>query len=203
MPKSDEEYQSEIDELKAKIEGLADSKKTILDEKKKLEKKYKESDSDEYFKLRDDYEKLEGENRKLEKSNNVLSKDLEKSVNSIAEKDKNLSKLLVDDFGVKGIGLLNKHKAIDIEEAVAYAKREGKPQLVDGVAMVGDKTYGDWIKEDLPNLPKSHMYLKANENSGGGAGGGSGGGSNAVGKIDGTKSEQEAYIANKFNINKE
>jgi predicted RNase H-like nuclease (RuvC/YqgF family) len=177
---TEEEIQALRDELKNANESITklESKNSeVIRKNKKLSTEYNE---EEFTKLLDKVEELENGNRKLEKANGTLTKDFEKATATITEKDGSLSKLLIDDFGVKGIGLLDKHKAIDVEETNAYAKREGNPQLVDGVAMVGDKTYGDWIKEDLPNLPKAHMYLQANENSGGGAGGGNnGGGGNA------------------------
>jgi predicted nuclease with TOPRIM domain len=180
MPKSDEQYQSEIDDLKAKIDGLVDSKNTILDEKKKLEKKYKEFDSDEYFKLRDDFDKLEGEHKKLEKANGLLSKDFEKANATIAEKDGNLSKLLIDDGIAKSLNGLDKHKLNDgaLELATMAIKSKGV-ELVDGVAMIGDKSLNDYITTDWLADGASKNLLTPNENSGGGANGGnSNGGQN-------------------------
>jgi len=173
-----EKLQAELDKANDSINSLSDKNKQILDEKKKMERKYKEVDLDEYLKLQDDFDKLEGEHKKLEKANGVLSKDLEKSNLLVTEKDGSLSKLLIDDGIAKSLNGLDKHKLNDgaLELATMAIKSKGV-ELVDGVAMIGDKALNDYITTDWLEDGASKNLVTANSNSGGGAGGGTGGGS--------------------------
>jgi predicted nuclease with TOPRIM domain len=193
--KTVEELQAELDKQNEKIEALANKNAEILDEKKKLEKKYKEIDTDEYFKLRDEHDALQNEYKKLEKDNAKLSKDNESLSNTVTEKEGSLRTLLVDDGIAKALNGLDRHKLNDgaLELATLAIKSKGV-DLVDGVAMVGDKPLNEYIANDFVNEPSARNLITPNENSGGGAGGGDGGGGNSLKKGSMSLSEKGAYI---------
>lgn len=194
---ADENNQELID----RIEKLEKINSELKEEKTELKAKYKGVDVDEFLELKKRFGELEQENTKLEKQNSTLTKDLEATSKLVAEKEGSLSKLLIDDGIAKSLNGLDKHKLNDgaLELATLAIKAKGV-ELVDGVAMVGEKPLNDFITNDWLNDPASRNLVTPNENSGGGAGGGNNNGAPTVGKLDGTKEEQEAYIASKFNL---
>jgi len=178
---TDEEIQALRDELKDANDSISKLEKKnseVIRKNKKLSTEYSE---DEFNKLLDRNEVLEAEHKKLEKANGVLSKDLEKSNLLVTEKDGSLSKLLIDDGIAKSLNGLDKHKLNDgaLELATMAIKSKGV-ELVDGVAMIGDKALNDYITTDWLEDGASKNLVTANSNTGGGAGGGTGGGSGNV-----------------------
>jgi len=158
-----EKLQAELDKANDSINSLSDKNKQILDEKKKMERKYKEVDLDEFLKLQEDFDKLEGEHKKLEKANGAMTKDLEKANQLVTEKDGSLSKLLIDDGIAKSLNGLDKHKLNDgaLELATMAIKSKGV-ELVDGVAMIGDKALNDYITTDWLEDGASKNLVTAN-----------------------------------------
>ena len=194
----------QLEKAQDSISKLEEKNREIIVKNKKLSAQNENFDIDEYNKLVDENESLKSDYKKLEKANNVQLKDMEKLTASLAEKDGSLSKLLIDDGIAKSLNSLEKFKLNDgaLELATMAIKAKGAT-LVDGVAMVGDKPLGEFISNDWINDSMSKNLITPNENSGGGAGGGNNsGGQQKVGKLDGSKAEQEAYIKAKFNLEK-
>ena len=116
----------------------------------------------------------------LLKANGVLTKDFEKANGSLADTNKALNGLIVDDGGAKVLTSLEKHKLNEgaLPLAMMAIKAKGV-EVIDNVAMVGDKTLEDYIRTDFLLDPMSKNLVTPNANTGGGAGGGnsnSGGG---------------------------
>jgi len=166
---------SDNQELLERIEKLEKINKELKDEKTELKAKYKGVDVEEFISLKNEFDTLENEKAKLEKANKTLANDLEKSNSVIAEKDSNISKLLVDDGIVKALNTLQDHKLNDgaLELATLAIKSKGV-EIVDGVAMVGDKPMNEFISNDWLQDPASRNLVTEHPSSGGGANGGNG-----------------------------
>ena len=191
-----------LEELTAKVEALESEKEVmraknseLLSEVKKQKNKNREVDVDAYHKALDEVDTLKSENAKLSGEIKLKGKDFEKLTALVGEKDGALQKLIIDD------GLTNALVSAGVvSEFVPAVKAllRSQAQLKDNQAMVGDKPLADFMTEWSAGEGK--IYIKAPANSGGGAGGGSSGDGSNMGKLDGTKAEQEAYIKAKFNI---
>ena len=196
LPSEDKMADNENQELLERIEKLEKINKELKDEKTELKAKFKGVDVDEFISLKSEFDKLESEKSKLEKANKTLAADLEKTNTLVAEKDANLSKLLVGDATIKTLSGLEKHKIEPNKLAAAQRDINSfNPTVVDGVAMVGEQTLEQFITDTWLNDPTSGgVFATPNENSGGGANGG-GGGDTTTKRSAMSMSEKGAYIA--------
>ena len=196
-----EEALSEIEKLKDGNKSLADKNAEILNEMKQERKKNRDSDesSQKFYELQDKYDDLKELNTKLERDFAKSTKDIEKLTQTNEGLNGLNTKLIIDDGISKELHGLERFKVreggIDV---TVEALKKLNPTIVDGVANFDGKTAKEFISE-WANSDNSKFYLQSKESSGGGAGGGGSGG-NPKGNLDGSKSEQEAYIKEKFNI---
>lgn len=111
------------------------------------------------------------------------------------------------DLGIDGISSSSKSASLLLEELkqgatldgdkIVYKNEDGTTQFAGSDIMTPD------VKLESLKANKDYApFFKPDVLSGGSANPSSGGSQTTVGKIDGTKAEQEAYIANKFNLNK-
>ena len=194
-----EELQAEIEALKDEKESLVAKNKELLSEKRKIKAKYEDIDPEQFNKILDENESLKKSLEKLDKESKA---NIEKLSNDLSSKDKYLQKVLIED-GLTASLLKNGTKEEFLKPALALLKSEAKlVQGEDGAyqAFIGDKAMNDFIPDWLEN-GDGKFARPIPPTSGGGASGGSNGGATpTVGKIDGTKAEQEAYIKAKFNL---
>ena len=190
------------------IEALRDDLKKANDSISKLEEKNREVilknkklanqeiSQDEHFKVLEQLEDLKNANSKLELTQKTNLKEIEKLTQSNEGLNKTNSKMLIDDVVIKTANSLERHnigsenkdyKMSNIQRDI----RELKPQIIDGVAMIGDKTLDNYIREDYINSAGvDNFTVKPNE--GGGANGGS---DNANNQKQETQTTQETFDA--------
>ena len=194
-----EELQSLIEDLKSQNEAMNNKNSELLRELRLAKNKNKELDIETYNKVLDENETLKATLSKLDKESKA---NIEKLSNDLSSKDKYLQKVLIED-GLTASLLKNGTKEEFLKPALALLKSEAKlVQGEDGTyqAFIGDKAMNDFIPDWLEN-GDGKFARPIPPTSGGGASGGSNGGATpTVGKIDGTKAEQEAYIKAKFNL---
>jgi seryl-tRNA synthetase len=191
-----EELQAELDEIKKGNDALANKNKELLNELKTERKKHRENDigSDKFYALQDKHEETIEQFKKLQHDFKSKTKELEKVAGARDELNKNLQNVLVDgglSANLAKVGV--KAEFLDATKALLRSQ----VQIVDDKAVVGDKELGEYIGEWAKDAGKP--FVSAPKNNGGGAGGGGGTPNNGVvGKLDGTKEEQEAYIRAKY-----
>ena len=194
-----EELQSLIEDLKSQNEAMNNKNSELLRELRLAKNKNKELDIETYNKVLDENETLKATLSKLDKES---KSNIEKLSNDLSSKDKYLQKVLIED-GLTASLLKNGTKEEFLKPALALLRSEAKlVQGEDGTyqAFIGDKAMNDFIPDWLEN-GDGKFARPIPPTSGGGASGGSNGGATpTVGKIDGTKAEQEAYIKAKFNL---
>ena len=193
-----EELQSLIEDLKSQNEAMNNKNSEILRELRLAKNKNKELDIETYNKVLDENETLKATLSKLDKES---KSNIEKLSNDLSSKDKYLQKVLIED-GLTASLLKNGTKEEFLKPALALLKSEAKlVQGEDGTyqAFIGDKAMNDFIPDWLEN-GDGKFARPIPPTSGGGASGGANSGATSIGKIDGTKAEQEAYIKAKFNL---
>ena len=193
-----EELQSLIEDLKSQNEAMNNKNSELLRELRLAKNKNKELDIETYNKVLDENETLKATLSKLDKES---KSNIEKLSNDLSSKDKYLQKVLIED-GLTASLLKNGTKEEFLKPALALLKSEAKlVQGEDGTyqAFIGDKAMNDFIPDWLEN-GDGKFARPIPPTSGGGASGGSNSGATSIGKIDGTKAEQEAYIKAKFNL---
>ena len=171
----------------------------LLRELRLAKNKNKELDIETYNKVLDENETLKATLSKLDKES---KSNIEKLSNDLSSKDKYLQKVLIED-GLTASLLKNGTKEEFLKPALALLKSEAKlVQGEDGTyqAFIGDKAMNDFIPDWLENGDGKFARPIPPTSGGGASGGASGGATPTVGKIDGTKAEQEAYIKAKFNL---
>ena len=188
---SEEEFES----LKAEKEALLNKNKELLSELKTARNKNKEIDSDAYYKALDELDSLKSENSKLSNELNKKAKDFDGLSKVLEEKENylkgmTLESALNDNLGKIGV------KGEYMEAVRALMKQNAKVE--DNNVIIGDKSINDFMTEWQNGEGKA--FIAAPANSGSGANGSNGGAVSTVGKVDGTKAEQEAYIKAKFNL---
>ncbi len=193
-----EELQSLIEDLKSQNEAMNNKNSELLRELRLAKNKNKELDIETYNKVLDENETLKATLSKLDKES---KSNIEKLSNDLSSKDKYLQKVLIED-GLTASLLKNGTKEEFLKPALALLKSEAKlVQGEDGTyqAFIGDKAMNDFIPDWLEN-GDGKFARPIPPTSGGGASGGASGSATSIGKIDGTKAEQEAYIKAKFNL---
>lgn len=182
-----EELQALVDELKAEKESLANKNKELLSEVKKERTKSREIDADKYYAMIDELDNVKAENAKLSGEIKLKAKDFDKLTAQLGEKDGALQKLIIDD------GLTNALTSAGVVPELMPAVKallRSQTQLKDNQAVIGDKPLTDFMSEWATGEGK--VYIKAPDNSGGGAGGGKqGDGANTAPK---TFKERQAAI---------
>ena len=193
-----EELQSLIEDLKSQNEAMNNKNSELLRELRLAKNKNKELDIETYNKVLDENETLKATLSKLDKES---KSNIQKLSNDLSSKDKYLQKVLIED-GLTASLLKNGTKEEFLKPALALLKSEAKlVQGEDGTyqAFIGDKAMNDFIPDWLEN-GDGKFARPIPPTSGGGASGGANSGATSIGKIDGTKAEQEAYIKAKFNL---
>jgi len=164
---NEDELKALVDELKAEKESLANKNKELLSEVKKERTKSREIDADKYYAMIDELESVKTENAKLNGEIKLKAKDTEKLMAQLGEKDGALQKLIIDD------GLTNALTSAGVVPELMPAVKallRSQTQLKDNQAVIGDKPLTDFMSEWATGEGK--VYIKAPDNSGGGAGGG-------------------------------
>ena len=194
-----EELQSLIEDLKSQNEAMNNKNSELLRELRLAKNKNKELDIETYNKVLDENETLKATLSKLDKES---KSNIEKLSNDLSSKDKYLQKVLIED-GLTASLLKNGTKEEFLKPALALLKSEAKlVQGEDGTyqAFIGDKAMNDFIPDWLENGDGKFARPIPPTSGGGASGGANSGATPTVGKIDGTKAEQEAYIKAKFNL---
>ena len=113
----------------------------------------------------------------------------------LSEKDNYLKNLTLENA-------LNENLAkIGVKSEYSTAVKallKSQSKVEDNNVIIGDKSINDFMTEWQNGEGKA--FIAAPANSGSGANGSNGGAVPTVGKVDGTKAEQEAYIKAKFNL---
>ena len=186
--------EEEFTALQAEKEALLSKNRELLSELKTARTKNKEIDIDAYYKTLDELDSLKSENSKLSNELNKKSKEFDGLSNTLLEKDNFLKNLTLENS-------LNDHltKAGVKPEFMNAAKALLKNQasVSDNNVLIGDKNIADYMTEWSASDGK--VFIAAPANNGGGATG-SNGTATVTGNLSGSKSEQEAYIKQKFNL---
>ena len=186
--------EEQIEDLKNQVEATNSKNGELLKELRIAKNKTKELDFDTYNKVLEENDTLKGELSKAKNDLNLKAKDLEKLTGTLTEKDNYLKNLTLENS-------LNDHltKAGVKPEFMNAAKALLKNQasVSDNNVLIGDKNIADYMTEWSASDGK--VFIAAPANNGGGATG-SNGTATVTGNLSGSKSEQEAYIKQKFNL---
>lgn len=190
-----EELQSLVEDLKSQNEAMNNKNSELLKELRTAKNKNKELDFDTYNKVLEENDTLKGQLSKLTNDLGLKTKDLEKVNGLLSEKDNYLKNLTLENA-------LNENLAkIGVKSEYSTAVKallKSQAKVEDNNVLIGDKLINEYIAEWQNGEGKA--FIAAPANSGSGANGSNGGAVPTVGKIDGTKAEQEAYIKAKFNL---
>lgn len=186
--------EEEFTALQAEKEALLNKNRELLSELRTAKNKNKEIDPENYSKILDENDTLKSELSKLKNDLGLKTKDFEKLNGQLLEKDNYLKNLTLENS-------LNDHltKAGVKPEFMNAAKALLKNQanVSDNNVLIGDKNIADYMTEWSASDGK--VFIAAPANNGGGATG-SNGTATVTGNLSGSKSEQEAYIKQKFNL---
>ena len=186
--------EEEFAALQAEKEALLNKNRELLSELRTAKNKNKEIDPENYSKILDENDTLKSEVSKLKNDLGIKLKDYEKLSSQLTEKDNYLKNLTLENS-------LNDHltKAGVKPEFMNAAKALLKNQanVSDNNVLIGDKNIADYMTEWSASDGK--VFIAAPANNGGGATG-SNGTATVTGNLSGSKSEQEAYIKQKFNL---
>lgn len=186
--------EEEFAALQAEKEALLNKNRELLSELRAAKNKNKEIDPENYSKVLDENDTLKSELSKLKNDLGLKTKDFEKLNGQLLEKDNYLKNLTLENS-------LNDHltKAGVKPEFMNAAKALLKNQanVSDNNVLIGDKNIADYMTEWSASDGK--VFIAAPANNGGGATG-SNGTATVTGNLSGSKSEQEAYIKQKFNL---
>ena len=190
-----EELQSLVEDLKSQNEAMNNKNSELLKELRTAKNKNKELDFDTYNKVLEENDTLKGQLSKLSNDLGLKTKDLEKVNGLLSEKDNYLKNLTLENA-------LNENLAkIGVKSEYSTAVKallKSQAKVEDNNVIIGDKSINDFMTEWQNGEGKA--FIAAPTNSGSGANGGQGATAPTVGKLNGTKAEQEAYIASKFNL---
>ena len=190
-----EELQSLVEDLKSQNEAMNNKNSELLKELRTAKNKNKELDFDTYNKVIEENDTLKGQLSKLTNDLGLKTKDLEKVNGLLSEKDNYLKNLTLENA-------LNENLAkIGVKSEYSTAVKallKSQSKVEDNNVIIGDKSINDFMTEWQNGEGKA--FIAAPANSGSGANGSNGGAVPTVGKVDGTKAEQEAYIKAKFNL---
>lgn len=190
-----EELQSLVEDLKSQNEAMNNKNSELLKELRTAKNKNKELDFDTYNKVLEENDTLKGQLSKLTNDLGLKTKDLEKVNGLLSEKDNYLKNLTLENA-------LNENLAkIGVKSEYSTAVKallKSQAKVEDNNVIIGDKSINDFMTEWQNGEGKA--FIAAPANSGSGANGSNGGAVPTVGKVDGTKAEQEAYIKAKFNL---
>ena len=190
-----EELQSLVEDLKSQNEAMNNKNSELLKELRTAKNKNKELDFDTYNKVLEENDTLKGQLSKLTNDLGLKTKDLEKVNGLLSEKDNYLKNLTLENA-------LNENLAkIGVKSEYSTAVKallKSQSKVEDNNVTIGDKSINDFMTEWQNGEGKA--FIAAPANSGSGANGSNGGAVPTVGKVDGTKAEQEAYIKAKFNL---
>ena len=179
MPKTVEELEAELTEMKGSLEAVASKNKELLGELKTERKKHRESDvdSDKYYALQDKLDEATEQNKKLTHDLKGRDKDLEKLTGSNTALNANLQSVIIDGGladNLAKVGVLPQY--MDATKALLRSQ----VTIVDNKAVVGDKPLADFMTEWSGDGGKA--FIKAPDSSGGGGQGGQGSGNTDVKK---------------------
>ena len=187
--------EEEIEALKSEKEALLKNNKDLIAEKRKLQQKLGEIDFDEYNKALSERDEYKDKLTKLSKDFDTKNKDFESLSNALSEKNKYLSDLTLENALNENLA---KIKVKDEYKEAVKALFKQSAKVEDNNVIINDKSINDFVSEWANDAGKP--FISAPQNSGSGANGGQGAVTPTVGKLNGTKAEQEAYIASKFNL---
>ena len=186
--------EEEFAALQAEKEALLNKNRELLSELRTAKNKNKEIDPENYSKVLDENDTLKSELSKLKNDLGLKTKDFEKLNGQLLEKDNFLKNLTLENS-------LNDHltkvgvKPEFMNAAKALLKNQAN--VSDNNVLIGDKNIADYMTEWSASDGK--VFIAAPANNGGGATG-SNGTATVTGNLSGSKSEQEAYIKQKFNL---
>ena len=186
--------EEQIEDLKNQVEATNSKNSELLKELRIAKNKNKELDFDTYNKVLEENDTLKSELSKTKGELNLKAKDLEKLSGILTEKENYLNSLKLSNTIKEQ---LTKHNIHPDDADVVEAILEKNFKLVDGEVKAGDKDVDTFMAEYMQG--KGQRYTLAPKNSGTSASG-SNGSATTLGKLDGTKAEQEAYIKAKFNL---
>ena len=187
--------EEQIEDLKNQVEATTNKNAELLKELRTAKNKNKELDFDTYNKVLEENDTLKGQLSKLTNDLGLKTKDLEKVNGLLSEKDNYLKNLTLENSLNDTLGKIGV-KSEYMTAVKALLKTNAKVE--DNNVLIGDKGINDFIAEWSNGEGKA--FISAPANSGSGANGGQGSTVPTVGKVDGTKAEQEAYIKAKFNL---
>ena len=192
---NEEELKALVEDLKSQVEATNNKNSELLKELRVAKNKNKELDYETYNKVLDENDTLKSQLSKLTNDLGLKTKDLEKVNGLLSEKDNYLKNLTLENA-------LNENLAkIGVKSEYSTAVKallKSQAKVEDNNVLIGDKSINDFMTEWQNGEGKA--FISAPANSGSGANGSNGGANPTVGKLNGTKAEQEAYIASKFNL---
>lgn len=188
--------EEQLEKLQADFDALSLKNKDLIGEKRKLQSKVGEIDFDAYNKAMEENDTLKGQVSKLNSDLGLKTKDVEKLSTSLNELETNLKTTKLENTLNEELSKLNLNPTL-----LRLVKNDFKNLSKfneDGSILVSDKPLKDYVSEWL-NTDEGKAATMPSGNAGSGASGGNGS-ANLTGKLDGSKSEQEAYIKAKFNL---
>ena len=186
--------EEQIEDLKNQVEATNSKNSELLKELRIAKNKNKELDFDTYNKVLEENDTLKSELSKTKSELNLKAKDLEKLSGTLTEKENYLKNLTLENSLNEQLTKVNvKPELLPAVKALL----KGQASVNENNVLIGDKAINDFMTEWSTTDGKA--YIQAPANSGTGATG-SNGSATTSGKLDGTKSEQEAYIKAKFNL---
>jgi predicted nuclease with TOPRIM domain len=188
--------EEQLEKLQAEFEALSLNNKELIGEKIKLQSKVGEIDFDAYNKAMEENDNLKGQVSKLNNDLGLKSKEVEKLSTTLNELDTNLKTTKLENTLNEELSKLGL-KPTSLRLVKAALKAESKFGE-DGSVLIGDKPVNDYLKE-WSATEEARDAMIPTGNSGSGASGGNGT-TTITGSLNGTKSEQEAYIKAKFNL---
>ena len=189
-----EELQALVENLQTQVTATDAKNKELVLENRKIKNQNKELDFDTYNKVLEENDTLKSELSKTKGELNLKAKDLEKLSGTLTEKENYLKNLTLENSLNEQLTKVNvKPELLPAVKALL----KGQASVNENNVLIGDKSINDFMAEWSATDGKA--YIQAPANSGTGAMG-SNGSATTLGKLDGTKSEQEAYIKAKFNL---
>ena len=195
---SDDNNNSEIEELKQAVEALSTKNRELLGELKQAKAKAKgvEIDPAEHAALQTEVEELKV---KLDKQSKDSLKEIEKLTNSLTQKDGALQTYLVDnglsDALIK-VGV--RPEMMNAVKAMLKSKAVVQPDGESYKALMGDKALADAVAEWAATDEGKHFVAAQNNNGSGATGGNGTGGGAAKGDLGGDKTKRTDAIRGMF-----
>ena len=186
--------EEEFKALQAEKEALLNKNRELLSELRNAKNKNKEIDPENYSKVLDENDALKSELNKIKNDLGLKTKDIEQLTGKLTEKENYLKNLTLEN------SLNEQLTKVGVKAELLPAVKallKGQASVNENNVLIGDKAINDFMAEWSTTDGKA--YIQAPANSGTGATG-SNGSATTSGKLDGTKSEQEAYIKAKFNL---